>query len=202
MLSPDTPARGQTQAALDSPVAALEATVGRAPDMGLEQLGTQLLYHRMAWREYLERLARLVLERHLCSRVRVWRLRAGPGGPTLRAMAREPHEHIRSAAAIAGDAIGRHDPAYFAALWKHGAYVCEDTVLTTGSELMRFRAREPFAARALMDALVAVNGHAFGVLSCEQEGTPRRWSNLELNRLKHTANTVALQVWRAAQARR
>ena len=168
----------------------------------LQAIGIELVRHGLARDTYGARLTDVIRDHYGCTRVRFWRMRHGVGGMHLHAIAcseSDDPDRTRSSATLMNCRVYICEAVFLKPLLSRRVFTCDDTSLPPWNATIR--AREPFAARALMDALVCVNGKPFGVISCEQTDRSRRWSSAELTTLRRTANTVALLVLHAVGSR-
>jgi len=83
--------------------------------------------------------------------------------------------------------------AYFDALASEGAFVSDDCLADERLAAMRDSYLLPNDIRASMDATIAFNGAARGVICCAQQGAVRHWSRQELALLKRCAAEISLR---------
>ncbi|MEP6502021.1 MAG: GAF domain-containing protein [Betaproteobacteria bacterium] len=161
----------------------------------LDSPGWRLAAGALTCHAYQSALA-LVIQRHFqCSTVGLWRIVGARGERTLHSIGRygTTGEPLPATAALAEAQLG----LYFNVLNARGAYACDDALLDLRIDPLGIRCLRRDAPRAFLDALVAINGHAFGVLSCCQDFGSRRWQVDEETTLKRLGARVALHLTRA-----
>jgi len=160
----------------------------------LDLLGWRLVEGGLAYADYRQEVASLLLRHFNCSRVAVWRLSTADGSRRLDCLDAYSAAGVRTSDedALPESRLG----AYFQELVQHGAYVCDDTHIDPNLDSMSHRFRRPGAPRAFLDALVTVNAQALGVLSCQQSPHPRVWNISDSMALKKCSAKVALHLSR------
>jgi GAF domain-containing protein len=162
----------------------------------LDPLGWRLAAGTLTHPAYQDALADILQRGFRCSTVALWRVSGRPGARALDCLGL-----YRATGAVApvGEVLTEvRLGAYFAALNDRGVYACDDTLADHNLEAMRDRCVRAHAPRAFLDALVAINGHALGVLSCHEDAAPRRWAPAEETTLKRLGARVALHLARLA----
>jgi GAF domain-containing protein len=162
----------------------------------LDSLGWCLAAGTLTYPAYQDALA-LVLQRQFhCSTVALWRVNGARGERTLHALGRydASGERLPVGAALTETQLG----LYFDVLNARGAYACDDALNDPNLDPTGVRHRRPDAPRAFLDALVAINGNALGVLSCCQDFGPRQWQIDEEAMLKRVGARVALHLTRVS----
>jgi GAF domain-containing protein len=160
----------------------------------LDLLGWCLASGTLAYPAYQDALA-LVLQRQFrCSTVALWRVNGLAGARTLHSLGRygANGERLPASEALWETQLG----PYFEVLNARGAYACDDARDDMKLDPNGVRHRRPDAPRAFLDALVAINGRARGVLSCCQDFGPRQWQIGEEATLKRVGARVALHLTR------
>lgn len=160
----------------------------------LDSLGWCLAAGTLTYVAYQDALA-LVLQRQFqCATVALWRVNGAPGERTLHSLGRYGANGARLpvSAALPETQLG----LYFDVLNARGAYACDDALNDLNVDPLGVRHLRRDAPRAFLDALVSINGHALGVLSCCHDVRPRRWHLHEETTLKRVGARVALHLTR------
>lgn len=157
-------------------------------DQQIEHIAAQALVGALD-RVQAQRAGLVAIQQHFrCSRVSMWEFHGQPGVGVMRCTGGYTAlgEHLPGGAQLRQEQYR----AYFQEIFSAGAYVCHDTALDPRLEGMRESYLRPLRVTALLDAVFAYNGHAQGLLCCEQVDTPRRWTNAELADLKRCASLI------------
>jgi GAF domain-containing protein len=155
----------------------------------LRALCTDAAYGWISHASLLRHLTRLVCERFACSHVLLWRFARGGGGREIRCVHRYCHRagHSTPDLAVSERQFGEH----FEALDRQGLRVCDAVADHPAMAALTHHLSMPHV-RSTMDAVLALNGAAIGVLTCAQEGRPRQWTPEEVADLQRYAMTARI----------
>jgi hypothetical protein len=160
----------------------------------LDSLGWCLAAGTLAYPAYQDALAPVLWRQFRCSSVALWRVDGERGTRSLLCLGRYGAQGRRLPA---GEVLSEAQLGpYFDVLHLRGAYACDDTLNDTTLDPTGRLYRRPDVPRAFLDALVAINGQALGVLSCRQDFGPRQWQTDEEATLKRVGARVALHLTR------
>ncbi len=160
----------------------------------LDPLGWRLAAGTMTQPAYRDALAFILRRKFACSTVALWRVSGVQGEQTLDCLGhdRATDDWQPGSEALSVARLGM----YFDVLNDRGVYACDDTLNDRNLDAMESRYCRPGAPRAFLDALIAINGRALGVLSCCQDSGPRHWGLDEETTLKRLGTRVALHLAR------
>jgi GAF domain-containing protein len=162
--------------------------------LDLDPLGWRLAAGTLTCAAYRDALAGLLLRAFEGTTVALWRVTGAQGTRTLACLGqyRPGGDSGPCTGTLSETRLGTH----FAVLDDRGVYACDDTLDDGHRDAAQIRHGRPDAPRAFLDALVAINGHAHGVLSCWQATAPRRWTVDEEATLRRLGARVALHLAR------
>ena len=81
---------------------------------------------------------------------------------------------------------------YYAALVQRSAFVSDDAMRDPRLLAMRGGYLLQHGITALLDVPVTINGRAYGIVCCEQLGTPHRWSPQQIRTARETVTRAGL----------
>jgi GAF domain-containing protein len=160
----------------------------------LKHLGASLAGGVIDRQRYRRDLAAVLQQQFDCSRVGLWQLFGEEGGRVMRCLAR--HDKATGHSDGGEEIHEAHYRDYFAVLVSQGVYVAPDTWNDPVLQPMREPYLVPADVRSILDAAFTLNGRTFGVLCCEQLGTPRDWTTAEITLIKRCASMITVHTAR------
>ena len=149
-------------------------------DDALQRLGTDYIARRVSDCTFRQGLLDIVRERFGCNRACLWRRVEGAGTPTWLCVARWTSD-------------GGHDAG--------GERVEDDASDDIGAAAATALDDAIAAASTRQVALCTLNGHTFGLLSCERAPAGQPWQRRETAALRRLASALSLIVARHEAAR-
>lgn len=158
----------------------------------VQALGAGLLQGPITARLYLHQLAQLLRQHFRCGQVSVWAL-CGQGSAQRATCLARDRDDLNEPPADDPQSVEGHQ-AYFERLRAQGFVASTDTHADPALGSVRERYLRHGAPRALLDVAFTVNGHAFGILCCEELSRTRPWAAEELAMLRRVASRVSLHL--------
>jgi GAF domain-containing protein len=144
---------------------------------------------------FLEAMTRHVATAFNCSRVGVWFFRDDPGGRLLRC--ESLYDANKNQMDAAPDRRGAECGAYFEAILGDGSVVALFARVHPAMQgFIDYLQRHD--VQSVLDVCISVNGVALGAISCEQVGTPRAWTQRQLNALRQIGARASLALMHSA----
>lgn len=160
----------------------------------LDLLGWRLADGTLTLRAYQEALVVILQRLFNCSTVALWRVTGVQGEQALDALGRY---QVTGAGLRCGEffpevRLGKS----CAPLSDRGFYICDDTLSDRNLSTLGGRDGRPDTQRTFLEARVAINGQALGVLICCRDAGQSRWAIDEETTLRRLAGRVALHLTR------
>lgn len=148
--------------------------------------------------QFLEAFTREMAELIGCSRAGVWAFMDTAEGRSLHCLAMfdRVHECMVDAAPISMHGAER----YFAALRNDGCVVAPDARGHPATRPFLDRYLVPRDIYSVLDVTFTINGVMFGIFSCEQVGTPVKWTQRQLQWLRQIGSRASLTLMNAVTA--
>ena len=148
--------------------------------------------------QFLEAFTREMAALIGCSRAGVWMFIDTTAGRALRCMAMYDREHDRMV--DAADMATADAALYFDTLQQEGAVIAPDARVHPATQAFLDSYLTPLDIRSVLDVSFSVNGVMFGIFSCEQIGTPAKWTQRQLQWLRQIGSRASLTLLNAATA--
>lgn len=162
----------------------------------LRRAGTAYSAGEQSLADFGRDVCALVARALSCSRVSLWHLDATVDQPTIDCVASHPNAPPPPPGAALPLLADEH-ANYFGVLASAGLLEATDALADERLAALRDSYLKPLDIRSLLDVGFSVNGVFFGVLRCEQTGTPRKWTVHDRVTVRRVGSVLSLMLSKA-----